>query len=183
LGFIGLVSTEVFPLYVLDDAAHGGFGWKSTEIGVVAAIVGLPLILFQLFVYDRLVKCMGLLRFARFTFAGMGICFAITPLCSIFVKASYEMQWVVVATVYIFTSVLRVATFTCVFVFIANSALPADRGRVNGVGQAMVSAVRAVGPPIGTGKSFCLSRLASFAVIDQCTARSHFCLVRVRGKY
>ena len=42
------------------------------------------------------------------------------------------------------------AAFTALFVAVANSALPEDRAKVNGLGQAAVSVVRAVGPPLVT---------------------------------
>ena len=44
----------------------------------------------------------------------------------------------------------QVCAFTCVFVTVANAALPRDRSTVNGLGQAGVSLVRAVMPPLST---------------------------------
>lgn len=50
----------------------------------------------------------------------------------------------------LFCHFLQVSAFTCVFVTVANAALPRDRSAVNGLGQAGVSLIRAVMPPLGT---------------------------------
>ena len=42
------------------------------------------------------------------------------------------------------------AAFIACFILVANSGLPADRSRVNSLGQASVSVVRAIGPPLWT---------------------------------
>jgi len=150
LSLVGIVSAELYPIYALNDADHGGFGWSSSDIGLMATYCGLPLILYQAFVYSRLVARIGLLNTLKFTLAATTVLLASTPLCSLAVHSPSWVQWTVLTTNFIVSTLARVSSFTCIFVLIANAALPADRGKVNGIGQAAASMVRAVGPPIGT---------------------------------
>ena len=151
LGLVGMVSAEVFPLYVLVAPEHGGFNWTSTEIGLVAMEAGAPLIIFQAFFYDRLARWMGLLRLSRWSLGLFTLALLVTPACSLTLLASPAVQFSVISIHFALTTLVRVSAFTCVFVFVSNSALPLDRGKVNGLGQALVSLCRMVGPPIFTG--------------------------------
>ena len=148
LGLVGLVSNEIFPLYVLNPPEFGGFSWSSTEIGLVAMEAGAPLIIFQAFVFDRIARSAGLLRTARWSLALFTLCMITTPACSLTLMASKEVQFAVISGHFCITTMCRVSSFTCVFVFVSNSASTEDRGKVNGIGQAAVSLVRMFGPPI-----------------------------------
>ena len=150
IGSVGLVSNELWPLYVLNDRAHGGFGWDSSAVGLAAFAAGPFLIVFQAGGYERVVRRLGLVRLLRWCLGAWALCLASQPLCSLALLGGEALQYGVVYTHFIATNLCRTTAFICVFVFVANSALPEDRGKVNGLGQAMVSAVRAVSPPLGT---------------------------------
>jgi hypothetical protein len=150
LGMGALVTNELQPLYLLLPVTSGGFGWGSSEIGLVSATAGPPLILFQLFVYDRLVTRWGLLPVARWSFAVTTLCVLVQPWCSLALQLPERLHQPGVAAHFSVLAVSRISTFTSVFVFVANAALPIDRGRVNGLSQSLVSAARALGPPLFT---------------------------------
>lgn len=193
LSVIGLVATEVFPLYVLNDAEHGGFSWGPSDVGLLVSICGPFLLLWNLLVYHRLVKRLGLVRMARLCIATNAVLMVATPFCSLALKArpppapeqlieiaqadaaaaaaaaagdgaaaaaaasaanaavtKTALEWIVLGIVFIGSTLSRVSAFTCIFVFIANSALPADRSSANAIGQAVASVARAVGPPVAT---------------------------------
>lgn len=150
LGLVGLVSNELLPIYLLNDAAHGGFSWDSTDLGISAMTAGPLLILFQAFAFARLCKWIGLMRVQRWNLALFAFMLATTPLQSLALQLSKWWQWAILLIHFNIITVCRVASFICVFIVVANSALPEDRGKANGLGQAFVSLVRAVGPPIWT---------------------------------
>ena len=150
LGMGALVTNELQPLYLLLPTASGGFGWRSSEIGLVSAMAGPPLIVFQLFFYDRLVARWGLLPVARWSFAVTTLCVLMQPWCSLALQLPAWLHLPVVGAHFCVLAVSRISSFTSVFVFVANAALPVDRGRVNGLSQSLVSAARAVGPPLFT---------------------------------
>jgi len=150
LSLFGIVASELYPLYVVNDAAHGGFSWQMRDIGTLPMLCGVPMIIYQLFIYDAIVKRLGLMRTLRLSLASLAVAFAATPLCSLTLRASTQVQWVVVSLHYMFTTLVRITCFTSVFVLVANSAHAAQRGQVNGFSQALAACVRAAGPPVAT---------------------------------
>ena len=64
--------------------------------------------------------------------------------------SSSDVQWAAAFFLFCVVGVVRSICFICITLVVANSALPADRNAVNGLGQALVSLVRAVFPPIAT---------------------------------
>jgi hypothetical protein len=156
LGLVGLVSNELFPLYVLNDATHGGFGWDAQMVGLSGFASGPFLVLFQAFGYDKLVRSVGLIPVLRYSLGMFALLLALQPMASLTLGLPWDVTNSLLFVHQIFTNVTRVTAFICVFVIVANSSKPEDRGRVNGLGQAAVSAVRACGPPIATA-AFALS--------------------------
>ncbi|XP_065901214.1 uncharacterized protein [Dysidea avara] len=57
--------------------------------------------------------------------------------------------WLTVSMIMIIMVIGRLTSFTSVFVLVGNSALPATRGTVNGIGQSLVAIGRSTGPLIG----------------------------------
>lgn len=190
---VGLVATELFPLYVVGGREAGGFSWTGEEVGLVVALTGPVLLAWTLLAYDPLVKRIGLVRVARWSIGLNALCMAVTPMCSLAlaarppltaeqqaaqVEAASEaaaaaasgdgaaaaaaastaaaavsktaLEWVVLATVFVASTLTRTTAYTCIFVFVSNSALPRDRASANGIGQAASSLARALGPPLGT---------------------------------
>jgi hypothetical protein len=168
LAAVGMIATEMWPLYVINDAQHGGFSWTSQEVGLLVSVCGPFLLLWNLFIYARVVRWLGLFPTVRLCFGIHAVTLAATPLCSLALRLrpppdaadpaglsppdihKSAVEWIALGVVFILATVSRVSAFTCVFVLVANSALPADRSTVNGLGQALASLVRAVGPPVGT---------------------------------
>lgn len=150
LGLVGLVSNELYPIYVLNNIEHGGFSLDSSALGIIAFTAGPFLILFQAIGFEKLVKYLGLLEFQRWNLVIFSVMLATTPLQSLALLFSTDIQWVILLIHFNITTVCRVASFISCFIVVANSALPEDRGKVNGLGQAVVSVVRALGPPIWT---------------------------------
>jgi hypothetical protein len=168
LAAVGMIATEMWPLYVINDVQHGGFSWTSQEVGLLVSVCGPFLLLWNLFVYARVVRWLGLFPTVRLCFGIHAVTLAATPLCSLALRLRPQpdaadpsglsppdihkspVEWIALGLVFILATVSRVSAFTCVFVLVANSALPADRSTVNGLGQALASLVRAVGPPVGT---------------------------------
>lgn len=150
LGCIGLVSQELLPLYVINDRAHGGFGLDSSAIGLLALSGGPWMIASQAFLFERCTAALGVLRVNEVSLVLFALCMATTPLQSLAAALPEGALWSILVVHYGITTFIRVTCFTCTFLFVANSALPSDRGKVNGLGQAAVSVFRAVGPPLGT---------------------------------
>ena len=139
LGMTGLVSAELYPLYVINDRGHGGFSLDSSDIGLLA-LSGAPwMIIFQAFCFSRLTTAIGVRRINQASLVLFAVCMATTPLQSLARGLPERAVWAVLFLHYGVTTLVRVTCFTCSFVFTANAALPQDRGKVNGLAQAAVS--------------------------------------------
>jgi hypothetical protein len=150
LGLVGLVSQEVYPLFMINDAAHGGFSWDAAALGLVNMSVAPVLIAFQALGFERATARVGLLRLQRLSLAAFALMLASAPMQSWALGGGEALRLLVVGAHFWVTTLVRVTAFTALFVAVANSALPEDRAKVNGLGQAAVSVVRAVGPPLVT---------------------------------
>lgn len=150
LSLIGIVAAEIFPLFVLNPPEHGGFSWHTGDLGMLATVCGPVLMVYQALVFDRVVEGVGVVTALRFCLGATAVFTAATPLVSITLLAPKFVQTLVIYVLYIAMTIARLSCFTCTFIVVANAARPGDRGKVNGVGQAMASLVRAVGPAVGT---------------------------------
>jgi hypothetical protein len=150
LGLVGLISQEVYPLYMINDAEHGGFSFDAAALGLINMSVAPALILFQAAGFERAAARVGMLRLQRLSLLGFSVMLATTPMQSWALRGGEALRLLVVGAHFWVTTLVRVTSFTALFILVANSALPEDRAKVNGLGQAAVSVVRAVGPPLVT---------------------------------
>jgi MFS family permease len=150
LGALGLVSQEVLPLLLVLPRVEGGFSMDERSLGILALSCGIPLLFTQAFLFPPIVQRAGVIRVLSASLAGFALTIFIHPALTLFADLDATSQWCALIVLSWLTTVVRVCAFTAVFIVVANSAKPADRARVNGLGQALVSVVRAVGPPIFT---------------------------------
>ena len=50
-GFVQIISSEIFPLWVVTSKADGGLGFSANNIGTAIMLSGVLTIFLQLFVY------------------------------------------------------------------------------------------------------------------------------------
>jgi hypothetical protein len=160
MALVGLWATELYPIYLVNDVAHGGFAWDANDVGALVSVCGPFVLVWSLLLYDRAVARFGLLAVFRASLACHALALAATPACSLALRlrpppgepqpSTHAVELAAIATVFIFSNLSRVTGFNSIFVIVANCAHPDDRSTVNGIGQAASSLMRAVGPPLGT---------------------------------
>lgn len=151
LGLLVLISQEVLSLLLVLPVSEGGYALTSRDLGFLALSTGVPLLLTQAFLFAPLVERYGVLRILFGSLLGFGVLVMCHPALTLLATiTTSEQQWIALLTLSWATCIVRVSAFTAVFIVVANSALPVDRARANGLGQALVSLVRAIGPPIFT---------------------------------
>ena len=150
LGALGLVSQEVLPLLLVIPYSEGGFSFDSQSLGFLALSCGVPLLLTQAFAFAPLVERFGVIKILASSLFGFALLISLHPLLTFFSLSTLLVQWTILIVLSWLTVAVRVSAFTAVFIVVANSALPVDRARANGLGQALVSLVRAIGPPVFT---------------------------------
>jgi len=150
LGLVALTGQELLPLLLVLPAREGGFDFDSSALGVVALACGLPLLVTQACLFAPLVARAGVVAVLAASLAAFGAALAAHPALAALARAGAGAQWAALLALSFFGTAARVAAFTAVFIIVANAARPADRSRVNGLGQALVSVARALGPPAAT---------------------------------
>ena len=148
LGFIFIAYATLFPLLLLNTVDEGGFGYKTTEVGMVLATTGPVQIVWGLpFAFPKLAKWLGYRRVLQTLPVLWALLVFAVPFVSAW-PANDVQRFGIASSVWIVASVLQVSCFTCVFVLINNSCSKQTRGRVNGFGQSFVSLCRIVSPPL-----------------------------------
>lgn len=174
LSAIGLAATELFPVFLVAAPEQGGFGWGSEQVGTLVAICGPALMVYQAFVYPYLAKKWGLMRLLRIALGVHALAMTTMPLSSFLTRsrpsaasastaansadgggeggsaAADATEMSAVAAILVVATLSRISSFSTIFVFIANAALPDDRSTANAGAQATASIVRFIFPPLAT---------------------------------
>lgn len=54
--FVIMYVDETFPLWCVTSLANGGLGWEAAEVGETLACIGFGLVIFQLFIYEWMMR-------------------------------------------------------------------------------------------------------------------------------
>jgi MFS family permease len=174
-GFITIMQSEIFPLWVVTSKSDGGFEYDSKMIGLASFITGPPLILGQLILYPRLVKEHGLLK----TFKLASLIYAITALLTPCISwtNSLDNRYFTFGLVVISLTILGITgmwQFIAIFSFITNSCYSYQRATTNSIGQTFAAIGRLLAPYLGgqlfawsetNGLSWPLNYTATFYLI------------------
>jgi MFS family permease len=151
LSLVHVIAVEILPLWLVISREKGGFGFSSSQIGLVITLTGPVNIFSQLFVYPFLVEKYGPLQVFRTGIKIYIVCSLLLPFCTLGMLRDMGLLSTILVIVgnSILTSVAGWC-FICIFVFINNSCYSHQRGKVNGLGQSFASLGRLVGPICGS---------------------------------
>jgi len=153
LGFIFTMLDEVFPLWSMQDVSVGGLNFTTNSIGIANSIAGLMTVMIQLFIYHRVANRLGLIRTFRIGSLLSIPAFLAFPTANIVYvhvfNQSTALLWVYFAFLFILRQMASQMAFSSVMNLISNSVDSTNMGAVNGLGQSLVAATRAIGPVTG----------------------------------
>jgi MFS family permease len=150
LALATILYDEMFSVIARMKIARGGFGMQQPEVGQALTIQGISLVVFQLFIFPRMVETVGQSRVFYITGTTMVLVFASLPFISYATEyGGAPALWTCITLFSTAKSVCLGSTFSLAFVYINASARGKQLGVVNGVGQSVASAVRTVGPTVG----------------------------------
>lgn len=150
LALAAILIDELLPVIGKMRREAGGLGMTESEIAELLIIQGVTLVVFQLFVFHRLV--------ARF---GEGRVFKWGSICALVALSTLPVsiwlgnssgpagRWVFVGGALALKTLGMGCCFSLTFVFINSAAKGRRLGAVNGISQSAASAVRVVGPALG----------------------------------
>jgi MFS family permease len=145
--FICMFYDETFPLFAVSSLGTGGLAWNSAEVGEALAAVGLMLVIFQLFVYEHVMKrffTSGAKQTLISTMRIVSCTMVSLPLCSDWMlrllsyfhfseRMGRVLLYLVVVTTISFYKMPSMANFTNISMIVNASVDPAMRGTLNGL--------------------------------------------------
>ncbi|XXG52737.1 hypothetical protein AAC387_Pa03g0974 [Persea americana] len=136
----------IFSLWAVSPRKDGGLSFSSEDVGVVLAISGLGLILFQLFVYSVVEKSFGPIMVSRIAAFMSVLLLSSYPIISMLSGLGLS---IVLTSASILKNILSVIIITGMFI-LQNNAVPQNqRGAANGISTTAMSIFRAIGPAGG----------------------------------
>ncbi|KAJ8635318.1 hypothetical protein MRB53_009585 [Persea americana] len=149
-----MAYSEIFSLWAVSDRKYGGLSFSTQDVGVVLAVSGCGLLVFQLFLYPVVERILGPIMLSR-----------LAAILSIPVLSSYPfiaMLSGVTLTLLIncaslVKNVLSVTVITGTFILQNNAVPQHQRGAANGIAMTGQSLFKAFGPA-GGGALFALAQ-------------------------
>uniref|UniRef100_A0ACD5YHK7 Uncharacterized protein n=1 Tax=Avena sativa TaxID=4498 RepID=A0ACD5YHK7_AVESA len=142
--------SEILSIWAVSDRKYGGLSFSSGDIGQVLSMAGASLLVYQLFLYNRVNKALGPLISSRIASSLSIIVLATFPFMTYLSGAKLSF---VLYSAAMMKSVLgiTISTGTCL---LQNNAVRQDqRGTANGISTSAMSFFKAISP-IGAGLVF-----------------------------
>jgi MFS family permease len=152
LAFIEIAWLALLPLFYSSPIEHGGLNFSPSTIGVLLGIFGLANGVFQAFFFAKFIKRWGAKNVFIIGMSSFLPIFLLFPVMNLLARrwGHSPIVWMAVACQLVTAMVMDMA-YPSIFIFIT-SASPNKRslGATNGLGQTVVSVLRALGPALST---------------------------------
>ncbi|XP_020580394.1 protein ZINC INDUCED FACILITATOR-LIKE 1-like [Phalaenopsis equestris] len=141
-----MAYAEIFPLWAESGSAYGGLGFSSQDVGVVLAISGFSLLIFQLFAYPPMEKIVGHVRLSR---AAALLALPLNAAYPFMAKLSGLELRILVNCASLVKNVLSTVIITGLFILQNNAVEQSQRGAANGISMTFQSIFKAIAPAAG----------------------------------
>lgn len=141
-----MAYAEIFSLWAISPSEYGGLSYSTADVGVVLAMSGLGLLLFQLFLYPPLERILGPVMVSR-----IGAVLTIPLLSSypLIAMLSGVGLSLLINCASLLKNVLCVSITTGLFLLQNRAVTQQQRGAANGISMSAMSFFKAVGPAGG----------------------------------
>ncbi|XP_057538915.1 protein ZINC INDUCED FACILITATOR-LIKE 1-like [Amaranthus tricolor] len=141
-----MAYTEIFSLWAVSPKTLGGLSYSSEDVGVVLSVTGCGLLVFQVFIYPYIDRCLGPVRLAR-------ICGVLSiPLLQsypfIALLSGLSLSFVL-NSASVIKNCLSVCIITSTFILQNKAVDQHQRGAANGISMTTMSLFKAIGPAFG----------------------------------
>ncbi|KAI9292134.1 MFS general substrate transporter [Neoconidiobolus thromboides FSU 785] len=148
IGLTRVMSTELTPFWASGDKRHGGLEFDTTQVGKLLSVAGLPLILFQVFIFVHLNDRFGSLKLLKFGFLGAAPIYLLFPATSYFfdlnvIGYSVWIYLIILVTLRTFFNAILISSSNLAIIDSCPSHM---LGKVNGIAQSFISFSRTLGP-------------------------------------
>jgi len=143
--FIYILIDELTPIFGSAAVKDGGLGFSTSQLAPPLAFSGVTLTIYALWGFPLYRKWLGTARTCRHGLIQTAPVAMLIPMASLPFLSSRGVMWLAMGI----KSAAASNSFTSCMILVNESAPPGTLGSVNGVGQTLASAVRAVGPALG----------------------------------
>ncbi|XP_052135809.1 protein ZINC INDUCED FACILITATOR-LIKE 1-like [Oryza glaberrima] len=150
VSFDDMAYTEIFSLWSESDKQFGGLNFSSEDVGQVLAITGASILIYQTFIYQHIVKVLGIINTSR-----VAVILSMALLCSYPPMTYLSRPWlsIVVNIASMLKNNFVVTINTCSFILQNNSVPQHQRATANGLATTLMSFFKAFAPA-GAGIMF-----------------------------
>ncbi|XP_074567049.1 putative peptide/nitrate transporter At3g43790 [Curcuma longa] len=141
-----MAYSEIFSLWAVSDKSYGGLSFSSQDVGVVLAVAGFGLLIFQIFLYPPIERFLGSINSIRVAAVlSMPLLAAYPFMASI----SGLLLKIIVNFASLLKNVLSMIIITSLFLLQNNSVPREQRGAANGISVTAMSLFKAIAPAAG----------------------------------
>jgi MFS family permease len=133
IGTVGIITQEIYPLYLINGRDKGGFSMNTQDLGLLSMTAGFPILIFQLALFPAISKAIGPVRLQTWSLFVLALFIGSAPAVSLANNGSLPPSAAlsILYVHYVLMSIARVSAFVANFVIVANAApTNADRSRV-----------------------------------------------------
>lgn len=138
-----MAYSELFSLWAESPGRYGGLDMTTANVGVILAISGGMLLVFQSFIYSWLQNMLGPIKASRISSVLSVPLVVIYPLMA---RLNGTLLWGVVIFASILKTILSASVNTASYILINNSVTSDRRGLANGISMSLISLFRAIAP-------------------------------------
>uniref|UniRef100_A0A7N0U484 Uncharacterized protein n=1 Tax=Kalanchoe fedtschenkoi TaxID=63787 RepID=A0A7N0U484_KALFE len=141
-----MAHTEIFSLWAVSPRSFGGLGLTTQDVGLVLAITGFSLLIFQLSLYPYVERWLGAVTVCRVAAALLILLLACYPLIA---SLHGTILTLVLNAASIMKNIMSMSIITGIFLLQNRAVEQHQRGAANGIGMTGMSIFKALGPAGG----------------------------------
>lgn len=143
VSFEDMAYTEIFSLWAESDRKYGGLSFSTEDVGQVLAISGASILVYQTFIYPRIVGVLGPINTSRIaTSLSMMLLLTYAPITHL----SRPWSQIAVSIASILKNNFVVTVVTCSFILQNNSVTQHQRATANGLATTLMSLFKTFAP-------------------------------------
>ncbi len=181
--FVGVISHEIIPMWVVNKKEDHGFAFNTSQIGTILTLVAPFQVAFQGFAYPVLAARWKYIKLFKVCAIYYAVALFLLPYTALLNESPDYILWPAFVGVVALAVCARIGAFTCIFVLLSNSCHKEVRASVNGVGQAASSFGRMLGPTfagavfswsLNNGRPYPLNYHLLFIILTLCCIGSYW---------
>ncbi|XP_057828207.2 probable peptide/nitrate transporter At3g43790 isoform X2 [Cryptomeria japonica] len=144
--FVSTFWLPIFSLWAVSPKEYGGLSFTTSDVGVVLAITGVGLLIFQLFIFPPLANLVGAILVTRISAL---LTIPVLTIYPFLAMLSGIFLWLALNSASLIKNILGTSVVTGTFLMLNNAVSQDQRGAANGLAMTGMSLFKTLGPAGG----------------------------------